>query len=338
MPQPIDSSEDTAAAETSAVPSILSIDGGGMLGIMTTVYLDRLEQRLDCALRDCFDVIAGTSTGAILAAAIAMGKPVADIRALYRDRGRAIFAKSAIDDLRRTLTSGISKPEYSDAGLEAELKRELAVDGSPVRFGDLPGLVILTAYETIRRDAWVFKSDRSALRDIPVWELVKASSSAPTYFPAHGIDIDGAIRSFIDGGVFANNPCALALAEVLARGGGSVDPRSCVVASFGNGEHTRPIGLSQAREWGAAEWARPIIGVMMDGDQDTTAYICRSVVGNDRFFRFVTPLERGSDDMDDASPGNLERLVAEAEGYIEQPAQQRELDRLAAMLIESRST
>lgn len=318
-------------------PRVLSIDGGGMLGVMTCVYLGELDRRLDGALRDRFDIIAGTSTGAILAAAIGMGKPIDDVRRLYLDRGRQIFDSSVLDSVRRTLTAGLSKPEYSDAGLEHELEREFSINGKAIEFGELRPLVLITAYDTIARRAWVFKNDRDALSDLPAWELVKGSSSAPTYFPAHGMTIGGQEVSLIDGGVFANNPAACALAEALRingerHGASCPAPSEFVIASFGNGRHVEPITLSQAREWGAAEWVRPLIGVMMDGDQDTTGYICRSVVGADRFFRFEMPFARGMSKLDDASPDALECLIAAAERYIAEDAQQRELDRLASLL------
>ena len=324
-------------ADATRGPRVLSIDGGGMLGVMTCVYLAELDRRLSGELRDRFDIIAGTSTGAILAAAIGMGKPIDDVRRLYLERGERIFDSGVVDSIKRAFTQGISKPEYDDANLGRELRGELSIEGRPVLFGELRPLVLITAYETIERRARIFKSDRADQRSLPVWELVKGSSSAPTYFAAHGMEIGGETRSLIDGGVFANNPAACALAEALRinaeRGVQACEgPHEFVVASFGNGRHIEPISLAQAREWGAAEWVRPLIGVMMDGDQDTTSYICRSIVGDERFFRFETPIERGLARMDDASSRNLERLIEAAEVYIQQTEAQSALDRLAELL------
>ena len=96
-----------------------------------------------------------------------------------------------------------------------------------------------------------------------MWEVCKASSAAPTYFPAHILNLGGADVPLIDGGVFANNPTAGAIAEGVrinkALGNAGHDLDEFVVASFGTGEATRPIEAKQALQWGALEWAVPIV-------------------------------------------------------------------------------
>lgn len=330
---------------TDAAPGmrILSIDGGGMLGIMTTVYLAELERELGGDLRDHFDIIAGTSTGSILAAAVAMGLKADAIQELYWNRGSHIFKKSVLDFFGRTFTEGVSRPEYNEENLGEELQRQFTDGGEEVRFGDLKPLVMITAYETHCRQAKVFKNDRDKYKDLPVWELVKASSSAPTYFAPHPLTIPGDVepgvcsredKCLVDGGVFANNPSACAVAEALRINNQRPEEErfntsDFVVASFGNGRHTRSLPYDSVKEWGKSEWIIPLISVMMDGDQDTATYIAKQIVGEQQFFRFDTRLDRGMDDMDNATKTNLSQLLSVARDYIRSRDNQQRIKDLA---------
>jgi predicted acylesterase/phospholipase RssA len=322
---------------------VLAIDGGGMLGIATAVYLKRLESEIaDGRLRKHFDLIVGTSTGSILAVAIAAGIPLDRIVDLYVKRGREIFPGGVggwFDAAGRLFTQGLSRPKYNDAGLGEALRDELRKQGSSVRFGQLDPKVMITAYDTIERRSWVFKSWREVFADVEAWHLVKGSCSAPTYFPAHAVSMhvpagprDGSDReyrqlSLIDGGVWANNPAAVGVAEALRLrrdGDVSFDRTKITLASFGNVDSAqRAIPAKNAREWGPLEWVKEgdIIGVMMDGSQETASYIAESIVEAERSFRFSVKV-RGAEDfrMDDASPDTLATLQELAESYLSLPS------------------
>ncbi|MCA9299401.1 MAG: patatin-like phospholipase family protein, partial [Phycisphaerales bacterium] len=241
---------------------ILALDGGGIRGVMTAYWLTQLEKRLGGATADHFDLIAGTSTGSILACALGMRIPAKDIVELYRMKGREIFPATAErlwDRFGRTFTQGISAPKYSDEGLEQSLR---SCFGDAV-LGDIGARprVMVTTYNTITRQAMVMKSWREEYAQVPLWEAAKASSSAPTYFPAHVTNVMGATMPLVDGGVVANNPTACAIAEAVKLHGDALPLSRLVVGSFGTGESTRPISVRQSREWGAAEWAVPVISV-----------------------------------------------------------------------------
>jgi len=263
---------------------ILSLDGGGVRGVLSAVWLTYLEKKSG-PVADNFDLIAGTSTGAILACALAERIPASDIADLYRDRGREIFPTAGgrlWDRLGRTFTQGPSAPKYSDAGLERTLRDVLG----RTRLGDLsegPALLV-TAYDTFAREAVVFKSTKEEHADVPLWEAAKASASAPTYFPAHVTDVLGAASPMIDGGVVANNPVACAIAEAVKlnrRGNAAAVLPRLIVGSFGTGESAREISIAKAREWGALEWAVPIINVLMDGAADSAHYIARQLISEE---------------------------------------------------------
>lgn len=300
---------------------ILSFDGGGVRGLMSAIWVSRLEQKLGKPVREYFDLIAGTSTGAIIACGLSMGMPASKIVQLYLDKSREIFPAPASrlwNRVLRTFNEGISAPRYSAEGLEKVLQQTFG----GTRFGDLtvkPTLV--TAYDTFNREALVFKNDRDLYNSIPVWSICRASASAPTYFPAHTMQLGNQLIPVIDGGVVANNPTACAIAEAVrinqARPAAErVDLSNVLVASFGTGEVTHPITIEEATEWGPVEWAVPLIDVLFDGSADAVNYIAKYLIADDNYFRFQTPLDKAYDDLDRADAANLNALARIAEDYL----------------------
>lgn len=305
---------------------ILSLDGGGIRGLMSAIWLEALEREIGRPLRECFDLVAGTSTGSILAAAVAIGLPAGTVVDLYLKRGREVFPAAGSrrwSRVLRTFNQGVSAPKYDDSGLARVLKDVLGT--MPLEKLDKPHLLI-TTYNVLTREALVFKTVRRGGKirygALPVWEVVKASCAAPTYFPAHVTKLDQADAPLIDGGVVANNPTACAIAEgvrINQEPGEGVDPcelKDFVVASFGTGQMTRPISLDESREWGAVEWAIPVIDVLFDGAADAADYIAQYLVPEKQYFRFQTALHEAYDDMDNADSTNLNALVNVAQSYL----------------------
>ena len=132
-------------------------------------------------------------------------------------------------------------------------------------------------------------------------------------------------------GVVVNNPTACAIAEAWCKDAKVDRTQDLVVLSVGTGERNRPIDLKSAQEWGALEWAIPIIDVLFDGNTDSVDYIARHLVG-DSYFRLQAELDIGLDDLDDTSSTNIAALEIMARDYLAQAATQKQLDRLMAML------
>lgn len=315
--------------------SVLSLDGGGVRGLITAIWLDKLEREIGGPIGKYFDMVAGTSTGGILAAAVSSGMPANQIIKLYMEKGGDIFPSAASrrwDRFSRVLLQGVSAPKYSDAGLERELKRAFG----DATFGSLhikPTLI--TTYNTISREAMVFKNNKAEHKSIPVWKIAKATSSAPTYFPATAINIGGVVHSLIDGGVVANNPSACALAEAVKvlKDGKVANPLNKILfVSMGTGQSTRPITLKEAKEWGALEWAVPVIDVLMDGAADATEYIMAQLLPETRYFRMQTRLEAAYDDMDKADPVNLNALANMALHYLDKEGGNRQIAAIVRQL------
>ncbi len=132
--------------------------------------------------------------------------------------------------------------------------------------------------------------------------------------------------TLVDGGVFINNPAVSAYAEAKKIFPGE----DILVVSLGTGELTRPIHYEEAKDWGLAQWALPILSVVFDGVSDGADYQLRQILG-DNFYRFQTELDIASDDMDNVSRSNMEALKLEAQQILSE--RQQNLDELCSILI-----
>jgi patatin-like phospholipase/acyl hydrolase len=311
---------------------ILSIDGGGIRGIIPAMLLAELERRSGKRVPELFDLVAGTSTGGILALGLTCPDPADPTRAryggqdlveLYDVHGATIFNRSAI---RRLPGAELFEERYSADGLEGLLQEYFGA----ARLKDSLVRVLITAYELERRTAFFFKSwkaRKDPAYDFSLVDVARATSAAPTYFEPHRIDAGNDYYSLVDGGVFANNPAMCALAEAFRGAEGEVP--EVVLVSLGTGELTRRIRHRDATGFGLARWARPIISVMMDGVNDSVRYQCDQILGPGHF-RFQVRLDEGADDMDDASRENLRVLRLQGERMVHD--QSPKLDRVVEAL------
>ena len=199
------------------------------------------------------------------------------------------------------------------------------------RFGELRVPTLITSYNLESREALVFKTMKTSndpandtytkYNHIPIWEICKASSSAPVYFPAHLTEIEGRRVPLIDGGVVANNPTACAIAEAVRINDSQPDALKIgldqfIVASFGTGEPTRLISLQNSQTWGALAWVLPLIDVLFDGSADSVDYIARQILSETKYFRFQTPLDKAFDSIDRSDSENLNALIRVAQDYL----------------------
>ena len=170
---------------------ILSLDGGGVRGIVAAKMLTNIEKRIDRPLNQYFDLIVGTSTGSIVAAAIATGRNSEDIVDFFQNKSSSIFPYQSLFSPQRIpllLKYGISAPKYSDNNLIQVLQGVFG-ETRLLDIGTSPRLLIVS-YDTIERNPIIFKSWRpdKPYGNVPLWEVCVSSASAPTYFPAHKLD------------------------------------------------------------------------------------------------------------------------------------------------------
>ncbi|HWO08142.1 MAG TPA: patatin-like phospholipase family protein [Polyangiaceae bacterium] len=314
------------------VTRILSIDGGGIRGIVAGQVLARLEQFL-CAesgnaslrLADCFDLIAGTSTGGILTCIYltpdgAQGGPRAKFSAqdavdLYLNHGDDIFSIPLFK--RIGSLGGLGDERYPVSVLEKTLSLYLG----DTRLSELLQDCAITAYDIAEREVVIFNSRDNRLgkrpdKDFYVRDVARATSAAPTYFePANIRAFDRSVRPLVDGGVFANNPALCAYAELNGNGGGLHD---VALLSVGTGGVEKAYSHSEAKDWGALAWVRPIIDITLTGVSDAVDYQLRKLYASAgaaaQYLRIEPKLgARTSPEMDDASVANMRLLRADGE-------------------------
>ena len=317
---------------------ILSIDGGGVRGLIPALVLAEIERRTGRHSRDLFDLIAGTSTGGLIALGLSVpdaeGRPrhnAERLVKLYEEEGPNIFPRPFMPRIKDFYTyAGV---KYAPANLEAVLDKYFG----RVRLSQALGDVMVTAYEIERRKPWFFKSWRARRGDddFALAQVARATTAAPTYFPPAKVATAGAAGyfAFVDGGVFANTPamCAFVEGRVLHPGA-----KDTVLVSLGTGEQTCPLLYDEVKNWGKFKWARPILDVVFDGASDTVDYQLRHLLppinGQPRYYRFQTLLQHCGEEMDDASPANIRLLRLKAEEMIEKEAEN--LDLLCEQLVD----
>ena len=286
---------------------MLAIDGGGIRGLIPALVLAELEERAGRRTFELFDLIAGTSTGGILACALSAPDPLParELVALYEEEGPDIFDRSLFQRIRSA--EGLLDEKYDDTALDRALERFLGHK----RLSETRPDLLVPSYDTALPGPYFFKSTKARTDpadDFPLSIVARATSAAPTYFEP----VEASERALVDGGVFATNPAMCAFAEVLEQAA----PREVVLLSLGTGERTRKRTFDEIKDWGLARWARPILDVVFDGVSDAVHYQLDHVLGGERYWRLQIELTLASDDLDDATEDNLARLRGHAEDLI----------------------
>ena len=285
---------------------VLSIDGGGIRGIIPALVLAEIERRSQKRVFELFDLIAGTSTGGILACALCAPDPLPaeQLVGLYEEEGPHIFDRSVWQRIRSA--EGLLDEKYSADALDRALERFL----SDKRLADTKPDLLVPAYNMGEPGPYFFKSRkaREEGEDFPLSVVARATSAAPTYFEPSQLND----QALVDGGVFATNPAMCAFAEVMR-----LQPTADIVLlSLGTGQRTRQRTFADVKNWGLVEWARPILDVVFDGVSDAVNYQLQHVLEEDHYWRLQVELNDASDDLDDAGEQNLRDLRAQAERLI----------------------
>ncbi len=285
---------------------ILSLDGGGMRGILSARLLLEVEQQIreekGQTLHEYFDLIAGTSTGSILAAAIALGKGAEEAIEIYQNRGNDIFLpkirqqrQSKWRALRRFFSPFALYPHAvgESQGLANVLKEELCIqdENGVARCPNINELhhqlnrpiLLILAYDTLSRNTSFFASNNPAdnprwYDSLPLWQLCTASSSAPTFFPPYELPYysEGDALPHIDGGVSANNPELAAIAHAL------LDPdvtlKDITLLSVGTGKTTKVHSYSDVKQWGQIEWLKNLPDIFLNPGAEISEAMSRQLL------------------------------------------------------------
>lgn len=286
---------------------ILSLDGGGVRGAVTAQFLELLEKELPDGIFGTFDLFAGTSAGALTALHLAVNKASAkECVDLFNLENARIFMDKSMWDRILPIETG---PKYDGKGKQQIL---LKMFGESKLRQDAKKPVLVTAYDIVMRRIVVYKSSGGSDtdHDPSVVEIAAASSAAPTFFPTVRAATDPP-RWLADGGLAANNPAMVVLAEAL-RQGRTVDDIKLV--SIGTGVPTRDKHRAdemgrESQSWGGLGWlGHGLIEHLFSGGSSAVEYQCAQILGCDNYIRVDGPLDGASDDMDDVSEGNINNL------------------------------
>jgi patatin-like phospholipase/acyl hydrolase len=319
----------------SKLTRILSIDGGGIRGILPGQILVALEAKLqkldknkDARIADYFDLIAGTSTGGILTCMYLSpstenpGRPrFTAERAveLYLDRGDEIFDISFWHKIKSG--AGITDEKYSEKEIEEALDDYLG----ELKLSELLKPCLVTSYDIKNRKGHFFRSHKAKkdqAYNFLVKEAARATSAAPTYFEVARVKAeDKKLYPLIDGGVFVNNPalCAYSEARSIKFDEFREKPKASnmMILSLGTGGADKKYEYKKAKDWGAVQWIVPIIDIMMAGVADTVDYQLNQIydaVGKpDQYVRLDPKLYTADSGMDNASAENLDALKSDGE-------------------------
>jgi patatin-like phospholipase/acyl hydrolase len=305
------------------VMRILSIDGGGIRGILPGQILVALEEKLklvsgdpNARIADFFDMVAGTSTGAILGAAYVCpnyeGRPKYSAQEavnFYLEDGDDIFD---ISIFRKIATlGGLSDEKYSAKELEGVLN----VAFGETKLSELLRPTCFVSYDIDRRLPIIFKQ-HSALeknRDFLVRDILRGSAAAPVYFEAARIYSLPPLREkfvLVDGGVIANDPALCAYSEAIKFNGVS-GIKDMIIISLGTGKNLKGYAYSDVKDWGPIGWAKPVIDIALEGGPQMTAYYLQqiaSTVTNSKYYRLQPELYDADPSLDNATRDNLGRL------------------------------
>ncbi len=331
---------------------ILSIDGGGIRGIIPGQILVVLENKIqkmtgqsDARLSDYFDMIAGTSTGGILSCLYLCPDPDDPCRAkysaedavnLYLQRGGQIFDISTWQKIRSA--KGLRDEKFSANELESAFVDYFG----DLKLSELLKPCLLTSYDVKRRRSKFFTqhdADQNS-HDYYVRDVARATSAAPTYFElAHIKSMSDVPYPLVDGGIFANNPTLCAYSEARKHLPGKPTAKDMVILSLGTGKIEKEYDYDAAKNWGLIEWVAPLIDMMMSGVSETVDYqlqqIFDAIECPDQYVRINSSLLFANTDMDDASEENLLHLQQDGTRIAEEHDEQ--LNTFLNYLLETES-
>ena len=259
---------------------ILTFDGGGIRGLYTAVLLDRLSEQVP-AFTDRADLLAGTSTGGILALGLAKGIAVKDLIALYQNNGSAIFSRTFWHEIRDLgdLTGSkydnddlirIIHDTFGEGTLDDLLPRHVLVPSFDLDNQAVPPAPRMWKPKFFHNFKGADSDGQEKIADVAL-----RTSAAPTYFPVY--------QGYADGGVVANNPSMAALAQTIDPDTGGQQLADLRIFSIGTGL-TPQFVSGDMLDWGLAQWAPVLANMMIEGMMGVADYECARLLGN-RYFR-----------------------------------------------------
>lgn len=287
---------------------ILSIDGGGVRGLIPALLVAEIEHRTGRPIHESFDLVAGTSAGGQIA--LALTAPAASggprwTAAAFADHVTSLYGQ-VFDHPSMGLLSALrtlTQEKYPAARLESALAEVLG----ETMLSEALVEVLVTSYEVESASPHFFTRQAAREGDDHTMAFVaRATSAAPTYFEPATVTTQSGRRTFIDGGVFANNPTVCAFAHAMSLGD---DEDGMTVVSLGTGAISEQWAFDEVRDWGLANWIRPVLDITSHGANAAIDWQMRSILPAGRYFRLSPEMSDGRSSLDDASPETVEALA-----------------------------
>jgi len=266
---------------------ILCIDGGGIRGVFAVAILQELEKDLGMSICDSIDLVAGTSTGSIIAASIAVKREMGELLEGYRHYGRRIFKRKARIGLFRSI--------YSDRDLrrfiqKAFKEQSLAEVGIPLL---IPAVNVTKGKPYVHRSHHAIHN-KGKNDQIKLWDAVLSSCSAPIYFPPNNINNEVIT---IDGGLWANNPSLVCLTEAMNHY--ELEMKQIKILSIGLGQQKINFNSKKSHLWGIKHWmpfrlhtmtfTPKLIDLALHLSSESISYQCQHLLG-ENYLRLNTDL------------------------------------------------
>lgn len=260
------------------IHKILSIDGGGIKGVFAASFLASLEDSIGSPVRDHFDLIAGTSTGGIIAIALGLGYSARDVLGFYEEHGPEIFQTGFASFVASLKQVGRSK--YSNEVLMSSLNKFF---GGRL-LGECNCALLIPSFNIESGEIFLFRSgggpgfDSDSRTD--ALDAALATAAAPTFFPAHRTK---AGTPLVDGAVWANNPTELAVVEGI--GSMRWAPQSIRVLSLGSTQEAFSAGLARNAPLGAAYWGFKAAEMFMTAQSSAAMAMAGKLIGAENIIR-----------------------------------------------------
>lgn len=279
---------------------ILSLDGGGLKGLFTAAFLANWEKERGIRIVDHFDLIAGTSTGGIIALGLGLGFSAAEVQQLYLEKAEQIFPPSVTGAVRHWFSI-----KYSREGLAAALQELFGAR----KLGESKTRLLIPAFDPAFRGLHIFKTAHHPRLQTDYKQtavhVALATSAAPTYLPA---EVSESGLQLLDGGVWANNPVMLAVAEAL----GYLKREIGNIAAVRIGTTEEVVSVSTLRTMGGKlQMAAPIVEFMMRGQSQSASTMVHHLLGKERFMEVCPSTAPGDYQLDKLS----RELVGLAEAH-----------------------
>jgi hypothetical protein len=289
---------------------ILALDGGGLKGTFTAAALAAWERQTGLRVVDHFDLVAGTSTGGILAIGIGLGLTGAEMLKFYRTSGPKIFPVTRLLGRHWHNLLHIVRPKYAQEVLLRELQVAYYKGRTPRFMRDSYCRLLVPSYHAVAGASHVFRTphhpDLTADARTEAAQAALATSAAPTYFSAATIASMVSETSYFDGGVWANSPVLAAVVEAVCFL--RIPLERIEVLSVGTTD--APFTVRKQAKAGIAGWMwkKKIIDLLMNVQQESSLKLARSLVTDPRFLRVNKVTIPGDFNLD--SPAEIEELAA----------------------------